>query len=166
MRHNALLTIIYAERDGIRRFNLSLASRGQPSQIKLIIHNALRGMRRRLTEYPDRFLVNIIRLARCEVNIIEIERNPLWRYEFNISELPPRVTIINRSQRISKIQPLFRFIGAERARIVPVNIKRIDLTKRRRGRPSALSKMPKSPLPDYVKDGVAYYSDGRKPDLT
>lgn len=165
MRHNALLTIIFTDRRGIRRFNISLAAFGNPSQIKLITRNALRGMRRQLTEYPDRFAVNIIRYAKGEVNIIEIERNPLWRYEFNITELPPRVTIIRRDQGLSKTTNLFRWIGAERAKIVPVNIFPRDFTKRRRGRPSALSKIQKTPMPDYVKEGVAYFSGSRKGNL-
>ena len=161
MRHNALITIISNERSGRREFNISLASHAQPHQIKLISRKAVRGMRRDLTEEAEQFAINIIRLsAPTTVNIIEHPADPLWRYEFHLIPPVPRLYIRRPDQKLSKIHKLFRWLGAERAKIVPVNITPDPGRKRGRGRPSALSKLqlPPSAAPLYVKDGVAYFT--------
>ena len=155
MRHNARVTILS---DNEPPLNIFLASRATPHEIKVISRNALRGMRRHL-DY-EQFYIKFIRLTKVELTITSSASSYLWEYEFHLSPLPPRVTIINRSNGLCKTLGLFRWIGPELAKIVPVNIMRSPDYGKKRGRPSALSKLsPQSKPPLYISpDHKVYFT--------
>ena len=102
MRHNAKINFTYHETEGPQRFTIYLTGYGRPEEVKSACIRALRNNRTLIATDPDTAVFNISFHLRKKTQVNLTPQAPLylWHYAFNLSAVPPRVTIKNPSNGI------------------------------------------------------------------
>lgn len=168
MQHNAKIAFFLDKKHD--PFTIFLEGFGAPEDVKRIARLATRGKRRQIVATPEMFAVNLFSYAanRTRVHIFDLMRDYLWHYSFNFMYPIPSVHIRNPSNGLSEELTLFDWLGQERhsqrAPAVAVDTPNVHKGKRRRGRPSILSKLPQTPPPLYydIKKGIAVYAEDKQ----
>lgn len=151
MQHNCAISIKYHE--NYRTFKLYLSSYGAPENVRNMLILAVRGLRGLVKSDPEPLLAQLVYQAvrKCKKATVTFhprEASYLWRYRIDLLRMIPTIKMSNLSNGISDTHLLFEFLGPAVARKVtdPQQQKVESYGKRRRGRPSNLSRVIK-PVP-------------------